>query len=145
MGWQEQVTEIAEQMLKDSEQYESPLCFIFRGYARELKAIVKAHANCVVVDMSTPLPVKFGGLVSNPVIEQAKKRAKDDADFAAAEMRRQELGGEALTQLQGGPDDGTFVASPPANVPVGAKTNFGTHVYQVTEQRGLVYVGEMER
>lgn len=146
MSWQEQITEIAEQILKDSEQHESPLCFIFRGYARELKAIVKAQQDTGFVhSVGELLPSKSGSVISNPVIEQAKKRAKDDADFAAAELRRQELGGEAMTQLQGGPDDGTFVASPPTNVPVGAKTNFGTHVYQVTEQRGLVYVGEMER
>jgi hypothetical protein len=142
LTWQDQVLDVAEEMIKEAENAmgseAAVLAATMRGFARELKAIVKTDK---VISFATGL----GIIKTNPVIEQAKKKAKDDADFAAAELRRQEIGGEAMTQLQGGPDDGTFVASPPGNVPVGAKTNFGTHVYQVTEQRGLVYVGEMEK
>lgn len=141
MSWQEQVLEVAEEMLRDSEQRESPMTLILRGYARELKAIVKAYADPVVTHSMSSI------ILSNPIIDRAKKQAADELKQASKSLRQEEnatsLG--ALVALEGGPDDGTFVAAPPSSVPVGAKTNFGNHIYQVTEQRGLLYVGEMEK
>lgn len=144
MSWQEQVLEVAEAMLKDAATLgveSSHLGVAVKGYAREILAIVKAYADPVVAHQMSPI------ILSNPIIDRAKKQAEDELKQASKTLRQEEnvtsLG--ALVALEGGPDDGTLVAAPPSQVPVGAKTNFGSHIYQVTEQRGLLYVGEMER
>lgn len=142
MSWKDAVMNVVTEMLAEVEDLkgdaDSGKAYVrssLKGYARTLKAICDSVGDTPAPTPPAPTPIGaypyLGGmsaeLQNHLMVEKAREEHRKKKATEVVEERHD---GDGVL-LVGGPADGTFTTVDP-NMPVGARTNIGGGVYQLT-------------
>lgn len=146
MSLHEAVLDIA----KDMEENSSDEAWLIRGWAKQLRMVVKAAG--LPLDAEAIGKAALKTFLESPVSPRIKDVSKETFDRIKAEeaqrekeiaeeVKKQEASGASMTECVNGGLHGTFVTIDP-KMPVGAKTLFGSEVYWLNSDGRLHYSKE---